>query len=71
MASAASLIAQLKAGETLTRPGSDSVADSLSMREGNVIYSKYFGEGEWSYQTFTLEDIATWTDEGYWEIEEN
>lgn len=70
MASAASLIPELKTGKTLTRPGSDSVTDSLWMDKEKVTYGKYFGEGEWSYQTFTLEDIAAWTDDGDWEVEE-
>ena len=77
MASAASLIPDLKQGKTLVRPGYDSLRDSLWMTHewedrpmGGVTYAKYYGESEWSYQAFTFEEIATWTDEGEWRVEE-
>lgn len=77
MASAASLIPELKQGKTLARPGYTSMRDSLWMTQewegrpvGGVTYARYFGEDEWSYQAFTLEEIATWTDDGDWEIED-
>lgn len=70
MASAASLIPELKQGKTLARPGYDSMRDSLWLSEDRVTYAKYYGESKWSYETFTLEEIATWTDDGDWEIED-
>ena len=69
MASAASLISELKSGRTLTRSGSDSMNDSLWVDKNGVTYAKYFGEGEWSYEHFTLEDIEEWKDEGGWIVQ--
>jgi len=43
--------------------------DSLWVDKNGVTYAKYFGEGEWSYEHFTLEDIEEWKDEGGWIVQ--
>lgn len=68
MASAASLLEQLKAGKQLARENSLH-GDYLWMDGEKVTYAKYLGEGDWSYESFTLEDIANWTDDGDWEVQ--
>lgn len=69
MASAASLIEELKQGEELRRHSYSMSLDSLNMvGENCVAYASYLGEGEFAEtQYFTLEDISTWTDDGDWE----
>ena len=68
--SASRLIPELKQGGMLWRPGITSHHDTLSVDEEScVVYLRYFGEGEWSEpEYFTLEEIATWTDDGGWEV---
>lgn len=69
MASAASLIPDLKQGKELARPGYTSMLDTLCLEDNRVVYLRYFGESEWSKpEYFTLEDIATWTDDGEWYV---
>jgi len=69
MASAASLLDQIKAGKTVTRHGTNSISDYLWLDGEKITYAKYLGEGDWSYKSFTLEDIADWTDTGDWRVQ--
>lgn len=71
MASAAELLLQLKQGQVLRRPGHRSMHATLYLEGALAVYREYCGESKWSHpKRFTLAEVATWTDERHWEVED-